>query len=70
MSIDAMGCQKHIAGTIIDAKADYLLALKDNHKGLCEDVRLWLEKETAAGGRRSRKLWIKGTGVSKSAATV
>jgi len=33
----------------IDAKADYVLALKDNHKGLCEDVSLWLDTETAAG---------------------
>lgn len=49
VSIDAMGCQKTIAKTIIDAKADYLLALKDNHKGLCEDVSLWLDTETASG---------------------
>lgn len=49
VSIDAMGCQKSIAKTIIDAKADYLLALKDNHKGLSEDVRLWLDTETAKG---------------------
>jgi predicted transposase YbfD/YdcC len=33
----------------IDAMADYLLALKDNHKELCEDVRLWLDTEEAAG---------------------
>lgn len=49
VSIDAMGCQKSIAKIIIDAQADYLLALKDNHKGLCEDVRLWLDTETAGG---------------------
>jgi len=30
VSIDAMGCQKAIAQTIIDAKADYVLALKDS----------------------------------------
>ena len=47
VSIDAMGCQKNITKTIIDAKADYLLALKDNHKTLCEDVSLWLDTETA-----------------------
>lgn len=45
VSIDAMGCQKNMARTLIDAKADYLLALKDNHKGLCEDVSLWLDTE-------------------------
>jgi len=49
VSIDAMGRQKSIAKTIIDAKADYLLALKGNHKDLCEDVRLWLDTEAAAG---------------------
>jgi len=49
VSIDAMGCQKAIAQTIVDAKADYVLALKDNHKGLCEDVSLWLDTEAAAG---------------------
>jgi len=49
VSIDAMSCQKNIAKAIIDAEADYLLALKDNHKTLCEDVSLWLDTETAAG---------------------
>ena len=27
---------------------DYVLALKDNHKDLCEDVSLWLDTETSA----------------------
>jgi len=49
VSIDALGCQKAIAQTIIDAKADYVLALKDNHKDLCADVSLWLDTEAAAG---------------------
>jgi predicted transposase YbfD/YdcC len=49
VSIEAMGCQKALAQTIVEAKADYVLALKDNHKERCEDVRLWLETETAAG---------------------
>ncbi|MCL1126490.1 ISAs1 family transposase [Shewanella surugensis] len=34
VSIDAMGCQKDIANTIIKQKADYLLALKGNQKSL------------------------------------
>jgi len=38
VTIDAMGCQKDIAKAIIDQEADYVLALKDNHKTLCEDV--------------------------------
>lgn len=49
VSIDALGCQKSIAKTIIEAKADYLLALKDNHKDLGGDVRLWLDTEATAG---------------------
>lgn len=38
VSIDAMGCQKEIAKTIIDQEADYVLALKGNHGNLYEDV--------------------------------
>lgn len=39
VTIDAAGAQTKIAATIIDAKADYLLALKKNQKGLTEDVQ-------------------------------
>src|SRR5574342_650743 len=49
VSIDAMGCQKTIARQIVAAGADYVLALKDNHPTLCEDVQLWLETEVAHG---------------------
>jgi len=49
VSIDAMGCQKAIAQTIIDGGADYVLTLKDNHPTLCEDVQLWLDTEVARG---------------------
>lgn len=34
ITIDAMGCQKAIAETIIEAKADYILSIKDNHPKL------------------------------------
>lgn len=30
VTIDAMGCQKEIARKIVDAKWDYVLAVKDN----------------------------------------
>jgi predicted transposase YbfD/YdcC len=30
VTIDAMGCQKDIAAKIVNAEADYLLAVKDN----------------------------------------
>lgn len=38
ITIDAMGCQKEIAQTIVDKKADYVLALKGNQGNLQEDV--------------------------------
>ena len=49
VSIDAMGCQKAITQTIVDGGADYVLALKDNHPTLCEDVRFRLDAEVARG---------------------
>lgn len=41
VTIDAMGCQKDIAWLIRDQHAHYVLALKDNHPKLYEDVK-WL----------------------------
>ena len=49
VSADAMGCQKTIAHPIIAGGADSVLALKDNHPTLCEDVQLWLDAEVAHG---------------------
>ena len=43
VTIDAMGCQKEIASTIIDKEADYVLSLKENHPTLNKEVRLFLE---------------------------
>lgn len=34
VTIDAMGCQKELAANIIEKKADYVLMVKDNQKGL------------------------------------
>lgn len=39
VTIDAMGCQKEIAQTIVDQGADYLLAVKDNQKELHEAIQ-------------------------------
>src|SRR5512144_2918586 len=44
-----MGCQKMIARDIVEAGADYVLALKDNHPQLREDVQRWLDTETDRG---------------------
>jgi predicted transposase YbfD/YdcC len=49
VSIDAIGCQKDIARQIVEAGADYVLALKDNHPTLHEDVRLYLDTELGQG---------------------
>ena len=45
VTIDAMGCQKNIAEKIINAKADYVLSLKDNHKDLRNDVEYFFAGE-------------------------
>jgi predicted transposase YbfD/YdcC len=39
VTIDAMGCQTEIAEKIIDRKAEYVLALKENQGNLYEDVK-------------------------------
>lgn len=44
VTIDAMGTQKEIAAKIIDAEADYLLALKGNQGNLKEEVVEAFEK--------------------------
>jgi predicted transposase YbfD/YdcC len=38
VTIDAMGCQRKIAKKIVDQKADYVLALKQNQESLYNDV--------------------------------
>src|SRR6202007_175965 len=45
VTIDAMGCQRDIAQTIVDKKADYILALKGNQGTLKDDVKLFLEEQ-------------------------
>jgi predicted transposase YbfD/YdcC len=49
VTIDAMGCQRDIARTILDKKADYVLALKGNQGSLREDVELFVAEQTAKG---------------------
>jgi predicted transposase YbfD/YdcC len=43
LTLDAMGCQKEIASLIIQKKADYILCLKANHKGIYERVFDWFQ---------------------------
>jgi hypothetical protein len=39
VTIDAMGCQKEIATTIVDHGGDYVLAAKGNQEHLLEDIQ-------------------------------
>ena len=43
-----MGCQKESARQIVEHKGDYLLAVKDNHKTLHEDIRFFFDDAIAA----------------------
>jgi predicted transposase YbfD/YdcC len=43
VTTDAMGCQKKIAKEIIEADADYVLALKGNQETVHEEVKSFLE---------------------------
>lgn len=47
VTVDAMGCQKKIAKEIIEADADYVLALKGNHEVVHEEVKSFLEDAVA-----------------------
>src|SRR3546814_4797336 len=45
VTIDAMGCQRVIAQTILDKKAEYVLALKGNQTALHENVALFVAEQ-------------------------
>jgi predicted transposase YbfD/YdcC len=47
VTIDAMGCQRDIARTIIDKEADYVLALKANQGSLRDDVEVFVAEQKA-----------------------
>lgn len=43
VTVDAMGCQKKIAKEVIEADADYVLALKGNQETVHEEVKSFLD---------------------------
>ena len=45
ITADAMYCQKDTAKQLVKKGADYVLALKNNHKALYEELLLWINKE-------------------------
>lgn len=53
LTIDAAGCQKEIAAQIIAGGGDYILALKDNHPHLREDVGRHFEARHAGRFRQT-----------------
>jgi predicted transposase YbfD/YdcC len=49
VTLDAMGCQRAIAGQIVEQGGDYVLALKSNQPTLHEDAKLLLDEGIAKG---------------------
>lgn len=47
VTLDAMGCQKKIAREIVEADADYVLALKGNQETVHEEVKTFLDDTLA-----------------------
>ena len=66
VTVDAMGTQKKIAKEIIEADADYVLALKGNHETVHEEVKNFLD-EALTEISRPRPV---GAKLSKAAASL
>jgi predicted transposase YbfD/YdcC len=66
VTVDAMGCQKKIAKEIVEADADYVLALKGNQETLHEEVKTFLD-QTLAEQQGPR---LPGAKLSPAAATL
>lgn len=66
VTVDAMGCQKKIATGIVEADADYVLALKGNQETVHEEVKTFLD-ETLAEKQGPR---LPGARLSSAAATL
>jgi predicted transposase YbfD/YdcC len=66
VTVDAMGCQKKIAKEIMEADADYVLALKGNHETVQEEVKAFLDALVA---ERSAPRPV-GAQLSKTATTL
>lgn len=55
VTIDALGCQKEIAQTIVDGEGDYILAVKDNQPTLHAEVQAAFAQAPAPPLRSSRR---------------
>jgi predicted transposase YbfD/YdcC len=56
VSIDAMGCNPNIAQSILDAEADYLLAVKDNQPTLHTDIKSYFDTAPSSEVERSETI--------------
>ena len=54
VSIDAMGCNPNIAQSLLDAKADYLLAVKDNQPTLHAEIKSYFDNAPSDTIERSQ----------------
>jgi predicted transposase YbfD/YdcC len=66
VTLDAMGCQKKIAKEIVEADADYVLALKGNQETVHEEVKSFLDATLLE--QQSPRL--QGAKLSQAAATL
>jgi predicted transposase YbfD/YdcC len=66
VTVDAMGCQKKIAKEIIEADADYVLALKGNQEKVHQEVKSFLD----ASLKQQKQQRPKGALVPKEAAAL
>ena len=70
VTIDAMGCQKNVAQAIVEQQADYVLALKENHPTLYDDIKLWLDDSDEKGHVRMHNTVEKDHGRIETRRTV
>jgi predicted transposase YbfD/YdcC len=66
VTVDAMGCQKKIAREIVEADADYVLALKGNQEKVHEEVKSFLD----AALEEMKRQRPKGVAVPQEARTL
>jgi len=66
VTMDAMGCQKKIAREIVEADADYVLALKGNQETVHEEVRTFLDQTLS----EKQGPGLPGAKLSRAAATL
>jgi predicted transposase YbfD/YdcC len=60
VTVDALNTQKHLAGLIVKKKGDYVMALKENHGLLHQEVRdyfAWLRQDAPRLARAGCDVW-------------